>query len=158
MRARVGVTGHRRLADPARLAAEVDRVLDGWEGGVIVSALAEGADRLVAARALERDGWRLEAVLPMPVADFLEDFDTEASRDEFRALLARADSVSVVDAQPSRVDAYAAAGVELVDGVDVLVAVWDGQPSRGRGGTADVVAYARELGRPLEWIRAEAPA
>ena len=30
--------------------------------------------------------------------------------------------------------------------------VWDGQPSRGLGGTADVVRYARERGVPVEVI------
>ena len=35
-------------------------------------------------------------------------------------------------------------GRAVVDCSSVLVAVWDGQPSRGLSGTADVVAYARE--------------
>jgi hypothetical protein len=38
------------------------------------------------------------------------------------------------------------AGRVVVDRSSVLVAAWDGQPSRGLGGTADVVAYARERG------------
>jgi hypothetical protein len=36
-----------------------------------------------------------------------------------------------------------------VSGSDVLMAVWDGQPARGKGGTAEVVEYARALGKPL---------
>jgi hypothetical protein len=36
----------------------------------------------------------------------------------------------------------------VVDPSDVLVAVWDGEPARRLGGTADVVAYARERGVP----------
>ena len=43
-------------------------------------------------------------------------------------------------------------GRAVVDRSSVLVAVWDGQPSRGLGGTADVVAYARERGVPVEVI------
>ena len=39
-----------------------------------------------------------------------------------------------------------------VDGSDVLIAVWDGEPARGRGGTAEVVAYARSLGKPVVLI------
>jgi hypothetical protein len=31
----------------------------------------------------------------------------------------------------------------------VLLAVWNGEPSRGRGGTAEIVGYAREIGRPV---------
>jgi len=31
----------------------------------------------------------------------------------------------------------------------VLHVVWDGQAARGKGGTADVAAYARAMGRPI---------
>lgn len=32
-----------------------------------------------------------------------------------------------------------------------LLAVWDGQPARGYGGTADVVAHARDRGVRRVW-------
>ena len=35
---------------------------------------------------------------------------------------------------------------------DELWAVWDGKPARGYGGTADVVACARENGVPVRVI------
>ena len=41
------------------------------------------------------------------------------------------------------------AGYLTVDRASILIAVWDGKPSNGPGGTADVVAYARALGRRL---------
>ncbi|EDY51731.1 hypothetical protein [Streptomyces clavuligerus] len=37
----------------------------------------------------------------------------------------------------------------LVDRCDELVAVWDGLPARGFGGTADAVAYARRTNTPV---------
>lgn len=37
----------------------------------------------------------------------------------------------------------------LVALVDELLAVWDGQPARGFGGTADVVRYAQRHGTPV---------
>jgi len=40
-------------------------------------------------------------------------------------------------------------GQYVVDHCDVLIAVWDGQPSRGRGGTAEIVQYALEQNRPI---------
>jgi len=43
--------------------------------------------------------------------------------------------------------AYLAASQYLIDRCDLLVAVWDGSPPTGSGGTADAVAYAREQGR-----------
>lgn len=42
--------------------------------------------------------------------------------------------------------AYMAASEELVARSDLMVAVWDGAPAAGHGGTADVVAYARDQG------------
>ncbi len=40
----------------------------------------------------------------------------------------------------------------MIDTADELYAVWDGEPARGYGGTADVVAYARERGKPVSVI------
>jgi hypothetical protein len=37
----------------------------------------------------------------------------------------------------------------MIQQADRLFAVWDGKPARGYGGTADVVAYARERDIPL---------
>ena len=53
-----------------------------------------------------------------------------------------------------REETYAEAGSFVVDRCDALVAIWDGAPSRGVGGTADAVARARDREVPLYWIRA----
>ena len=37
----------------------------------------------------------------------------------------------------------------MVDRSERLVAVWDGKPARGIGGTADIVSYARQKGVPV---------
>ena len=49
-------------------------------------------------------------------------------------------------------DAYLAASEHVLATVDRMVAVWDGQPSDGRGGTGDIVATARERGLPITVI------
>ena len=46
----------------------------------------------------------------------------------------------------------------MVEHADVLIAVWDGRPARGMGGTADAVAYARQRGVPVLWVHAARPA
>lgn len=51
---------------------------------------------------------------------------------------------------------YATIGQMLVRQADLLIALWDGKPPRGRGGTADVVAEARRSGVPVIWIDTEA--
>ncbi|MHB8765386.1 MAG: hypothetical protein ACYDA8_13785 [Deferrisomatales bacterium] len=158
---RVGAVGHRGLSDPGAAARAVGEVLGRIARRapgplVVLSSLAEGADRLVAWAGLDR-GASLRAVLPLAPGEYEADFATAASRGEFRCLLGRAESVAVADPAADRRAAYEAAGRAVVEGCDALVALWDGAPARGRGGTAEVVAHARALGRPLYWIHAESP-
>lgn len=150
----IGVTGHRKLADSVRVAARIDEALDkiALEAPsrlVVLSPLAEGADRLVAERVLARGGAELEAVLPLSEAEYESDFDTAASKSEFRSLLSRAKAIHRLPAPASREEAYAAAGRFVVDHCDVLIAVWDGKAGDGPGGTADIVAYAQSRRRRL---------
>jgi hypothetical protein len=148
------------LAEVPRVAAGVEAALDRIEAAfpgralVVVSALAEGADRLVAEAVLRRPGARLRVVLPMAQSEYVADFATPESRDEFLALLARAYELVELPARATRDEAYAAANDRILDGVDVLVAVWDGADAQGRGGTAEVVARARSRHLPLAWIHA----
>ena len=157
---RIGVTGHRVLAETGLVTAGIEAALARIEAChpgrslVVLSALAEGADRLVAEVTLRRPGARLEAALPLPKFDFLDDFVSPESKEEFLRFLARADSVTELPAQDSRDEAYAAANDSLLDGVDVLVAVWDGKGAQGHGGTAEVVARVRARGLPLAWVHA----
>jgi hypothetical protein len=156
----IGVTGHRVLAEREKLEAGLDavalRIAAAFPGEpwTVISALAEGADRLVARRLLARLGTRFLAVLPLAADDYEADFSTAGSRHEFRSLLDRADEVVEIAPTASRDTAYAAAGREVLDRADLLVAVWDGQGAQGHGGTAAIVAQARERGLPLAWVHA----
>lgn len=154
----IGVTGHRDLAEPDAVAAQVRLVLDRLAAMAgpdtplgIVSPLAEGADRLVAREVLTRPGAVLELALPMRTDTYLEDFATPESRQEFLAMREQAALVTVMSAA-GREDAYYEAGHYVVARSDVLVAVWDRQPAHGRGGTGDVVKLAEERGVPVVTI------
>ena len=162
---RVAVTGHRVLADPAAVTMAVDEALDlivrrlpsavrATCPLVAVSALADGADRVVARCVLRRPGGRLEVILPMPAAEYVRDFGPAVSGPEFEHLLAEAWSVTTVPAQPTREDGYRAAGRAIVDRADVTIAIWDGQQASGKGGTGEIVRYVRQQGRPLIWLPA----
>jgi hypothetical protein len=65
--------------------------------------------------------------------------------------------VEVVDPQPTREAAYEQAGRRVVEASDVLLALWDGAPSRGQGGTAEIVEHARERGVRVEVVRVRRP-
>lgn len=160
MELRVGVSGHRHLADTGGAARAVDAQLDDLLTDpdttlVAVSSLAEGADRIVAERALARGG-SLDVQLPLPPDDYAEDFP--ATTGEFDALLAAARHVTVVPkdrADDSREAAYERAGHAVLAECDVLLALWDGEPARGQGGTADMVAQARRAGVPVRVVPVE---
>ena len=65
---------------------------------------------------------------------------------EYDDLCARAAVVRRLPFTESTPESYMAASKLMVDNADELYAVWDGEPARSYGGTADVVAYARERG------------
>ena len=89
----LGVVGHRILAEPAKIRAGVQqglrRIEETFPGRAlsILSALAEGADRLVAKEALARADAVLVAVLPLRQADYVTDFESAESRAEFLKLI-----------------------------------------------------------------------
>ena len=113
LRLRIGITGHRNIAaDHPGLATEIAKaaqyitqvlVTDParlWSGSgaerpedvvrTVVSSLAEGADRVVAGELLKRKGTQLEVVLPLPQNDYLTDFHSPESVEQFNNLIARA--------------------------------------------------------------------
>ncbi|HEX2862179.1 MAG TPA: hypothetical protein VHN79_11090 [Lacunisphaera sp.] len=148
----VGFSGHRKLADHPGVAQAIAGVLTEFRAAapgewLALSSAAAGADLLFVQAALDQGlGW--EACLPLPVVDFQRDFPPE-EWPAVAALLPRAELLEVVAEAGTREDAYLSGGLEIVNRCDVLLVVWDGQPARGKGGTADVVAYARALGRPV---------
>lgn len=154
---RIGVTGHRFLAEVDKLVAAVDEAIRQLEATfpdsrfTIVSSLAEGADRLVARRVLLQRGAQLIVPLPLPLADYVSGW---ASQHEFWELLAQAVQVIDLPPQATHEAAYDALGRYVLDHCDVLVAIWDGQEAQGQGGTGSIVAEARRRGLPLAWIRA----
>jgi hypothetical protein len=144
---RIGITGHRDLSSAtcslvaAAIAAELERfsAIDG------ISSLAEGADQLFAEEVL-RAGGALTAVVPS--AQYGRSFATTDGSAAYRRLRALAREVIELPFSSPSEDAYWAAGQRVVGLAEVLLAVWDGTPSRGAGGTADVIAFADERGVP----------
>jgi hypothetical protein len=169
---RIGVSGHRvppKLPEEseAPLRALVDRTLAAIAATarkantastlIIVSSLAEGSDRIVAAAGLAA-GFALQAVLPFEKAEYERDFETPMSRSEFEELLGRACDVFELDgAADERPRAYEAAGLFMLANIDVLVAIWDGGVAAGIGGTAQIVERAIADGIAVVWIEPSHP-
>ena len=161
----IGVTGHRdhKLvgADMSGVTANVERMLSQLQEALavvgkqhhsafssdapelrMVSALADGADTMVTKAALAA-GWRVDACLPFPREQYANDFSVTAHHDDFVALL---DKVTATFELPGNhgaaTAAYEVVGRLVLEQCDVLMALWDGDQNRGRGGTSRVVADA----------------
>ncbi|WP_133907447.1 hypothetical protein [Actinophytocola oryzae] len=144
---RIGITGHSNLTqatlplvtDALRTALSVHAPasLTG------VSCLAAGADQVFARVVLDLDG---EVHVVLPSSDYRAHQPDLA---EFDALLDRAAAVHTMPFPRSGPAAYMAASEHMLARVDALLAVWDGRPASGYGGTADVVAAAHHRGLPV---------
>jgi hypothetical protein len=151
---RFGVTGHRILPPSIVDCAQRhwDRVLPAGSRPHGVSNLADGADQLFATHVLAAGG-TLEVVLPCE--GYAGSLIADDSRTRFEDLRRAAAKVTTMPYPAPSDQAFLAAGQALVDRCDHLFAVWDGRPSRGLGGTADIVTYARDRGRPVTvlWVQ-----
>lgn len=162
---RLGVTGHRVLLHAQLVKDRIADCLSQIRGDsrhlILTSPLAEGADRLVAETLLYSFSpfSELHVLLPFSQQAYENTFRETAAIQTFRTLLNQAKSVETLPSIPHSEpeDAFLACGKAVVDRSDILIAIWDGQRAKGRGGTGDVVAYARNVHKPLAWILSEPP-
>ncbi|MGE0650693.1 MAG: hypothetical protein AB7P12_02930 [Alphaproteobacteria bacterium] len=120
----------------------------------LATSLAEGADTLVAQEARRR-GFTLDIFLPFNRADYAakQGFDASASAvfndlcvgEHVNSLFELEEPSSLTDDAEVNA-AYLRAGQAVMSHADVMIAIWDGQPERGTGGTAQVVRTARAQG------------
>jgi hypothetical protein len=176
---RVGVSGHRDVDEnDARIGAQVEALLRAVSDGLarvaggpeaaayagsgfdltLVSALAEGADRLFAAKAKAFDA-TLYAPLPFARDVYAEDF---AERPEaFAQALDTArcfELDGLRETDKARDESYEAVGRFTVRNCDLLVAIYDEAHKHGFGGAQATAEYAARAGVRIWWIQAKAPA
>lgn len=143
---RIGVTGHSNLTSAAEpvIASAIRAVLDGIAAPVLgMTCLARGADRVFARTVLDAGG-EIEVVLP--ASDYRAERVDAHEWPGFDELVAAARSVVTMPFASSCRAAYEAANDHVLAHAQQLVAVWDGSPPDGRGGTADAVRRARAVG------------
>jgi hypothetical protein len=187
----------REVADVLEMVAAAVRKAQALHGGgngrdaifsseppvlAIVSALAEGADRM-AVRAAFAKGYQLDAPLPFAADEYEKDFlprkptpeqpidpvaEAKRSADsiaEFRSMIgeqARAvlelpgTRKSAQDPDdPDAKKAYETLGLTVLGQSDILLTIWDGGESHGRGGTTEMLNAAARVGMPIIHIDAK---
>lgn len=144
----IGISGHQNLPDAALEQAGCDiRALLARQTTPVIglASLAAGADQLFAQMVLDTGG-TLHAVIPSRGYETTFRSYALTTYEELRAAAGK--TIELGFAEPGE-PAFHAAGNYIVEHCELLVAVWDGQPARGLGGTGDAVAHARELGREV---------
>ena len=99
----------------------------------------------ILARAVIDLGGSLEVIVP--ASEYRDGLPADA-QPEHDSLLATATNVRRLPYTESSSESHMAASTLMIDTADEVYAVWDGQPARGCGGTADVVAYAASAASP----------
>jgi hypothetical protein len=144
----IGLSGHQRLsvATYKAVADSLSEELRRSSPCTGICSLAAGADQLFA-DVLLHTGNKLMVVVPS--ADYESTYSEPADLEHYQALLAQASTVVQLDHAKPTEEAFFAAGKEVARRCDLLLAVWDGHPAAGIGGTADVVTFAREQGKQV---------
>jgi hypothetical protein len=154
----VGFTGHRKVPYETKSRQVIRDFLAHQKEshhGILygICSAAAGGDQLFAESCLELN-IPLRILLPRPAEQFRADFD-EASWQRTVRIMENAISVEVTGRQEAQNEQYYDCGIQTVAESQLLVALWDGQPSRGFGGTQEIVSYARKTGHPVAWIHSE---
>lgn len=154
----VGFSGHRALLDEALCRSAILKVLSelkaDWAEGISgISSLAAGGDLLFAEACFEL-GIPLRVVMPMQPDQFKSDFDP-ADWSRVENALKKSACFEVVDGGSPPPECYYECGLEMVHHCGLLIALWNGLPARGTGGTAEMVRYCEELGHPILCIHSE---
>lgn len=163
----IGITGHRashKGIDPAHVKAALNKELS-----ALVRRHADRVPVLLTSLATGTDTWAAEAAwdlgipfivpLPLPWETYAEDFG-ETERRTFCGLIAQAeyyfelplragrvsDLTANRQASPTRnaerrAHQYALAGAYIVQRAHQMIAVWDGEPPAGTGGTAQILSW-----------------
>jgi hypothetical protein len=146
----IGITGHQELGDAETIRwvrATISREVSVRRPEYGLSSLAAGADQLFV-EVLQSAGISYQAVLPC--RGYETTFATHPERERFRDLLSRAVRIHQLPFSGPCEEAFFAAGKWIIGHCDLLLAVWNGLPARGLGGTGDVVAFAQSCGR--RWL------
>jgi len=139
---KVGITGHQNIGSDETVKW-VTNILTAYINSISIesgiTSLAIGADQLFAHFLQHRN---IPYTVIIPCDNYEQTFSDTASLQNYQALLdASFNDFHLPFHEPTEA-AFYQAGKEIVDRSDMMIAIWDGQPAKGLGGTGDIVTYA----------------
>jgi hypothetical protein len=144
----IGFTGHQALS-PATIdatRAELTQILLSKGRILGLTSLASGSDQIFA-ECVRVSGNQYMVIVPC--RNYESSFSDPSDLVRYRELLLHAAEILELSFLEPSEEAFWAAGKHIADMADSLLAVWDGKPSAGLGGTADVVEYAKKQKKPI---------
>ncbi len=146
---KIGITGHQNLGSAETIT---------WLSNVLrsairqnnidfgLSSLAVGADQLFV-EVLKDMHMRYIAIIPCD--GYEQTFTTSIDREKYNSLLQTAfEIVNLPFDKPSE-EAFYEAGKQIASNSNMIIAIWNGQPAKGLGGTADIVKFALSIKRSV---------
>ena len=146
------VTGHIDLKDPKKIKNEIIYFLRYIKETnpnteiIALSAMAAGSDTIFAQAVLDVK-IPLKIILPFQIEDYEKNFNKEDWQTAKKIISSNEYYVNeTIDYKNSenRNNAYLSTGKKLVDGSNMVLAIWDGKDAVGVGGTGDIVKYVRQ--------------
>jgi hypothetical protein len=144
---RAGITGHQHLeTNLTWCRSKVQELIEINQVTYGITSLAQGADQLYAECLVERE---VALHVVVPCQHYEDAFEINEARLLYLKYLQLASHVTQLKYPKPSEEAFYRAGQTVVDLSDIMFAIWDGRPSRGLGGTADIVRYARSKRKPV---------
>ena len=146
---KTGITGHQNLGSTEAIIWLTDALKSAirqYNTEIGFTSLAIGADQLFAETLKEMD---IRYIAFIPCAGYEQTFTNSGDLERYNSLLQNAFKVvNLPFVKPSE-EAFYEAGKQIANSSDMIIAIWDGQPAKGLGGTEDIVKYALSIKRSV---------
>jgi hypothetical protein len=145
---KIAITGHQNIEgnrDKSWLERVVNEKLIDHEIELGYSCLAIGADQLFTEILVKL---KIPFIGIIPCLNYESTFD-DNTIDNYKNLLSKAFKVIQLEYKEPSEAAFFEASKLMVNYCDVLFAIWNDQPAKGLGGTADVVKFAKDSNKPI---------
>jgi hypothetical protein len=146
---KVGITGHQNIGSQDTIKWTTENLKEIIQEANIdlgITCLARGADQLYAELI---QNYHIPYIAIIASKDYQKTFTDMTSLKTFESLIKTAKEVKILDYEKANEQAFFDAGKLMVDNSDMIIAVWDGKPAKGLGGTGDVVRYAIEMKKKI---------
>src|SRR6266700_4319726 len=146
---KIGITGHQQLGSEATIAwlsETLEGLIRQYHIDVGITSLAIGADQLYA-EVLKKS--HIPYIDVIPCEGYETTFQTTDDLGRYQELLRNtSERIQLPFEKPSET-AFYEAGKKIANLSDLVIAIWNGKPAKGLGGTGDIVEYAHTIKKPV---------